>query len=207
MTRFVKRFGAFGAVGAALAVGSVLAAGTAGAQVNVNAAAFRLKATLTGSQAVPAVQAPRGAVGHFDGVLFRSGVGPARAAALAGCTVITPPRRSGLPTRISCGGSVFVLPARGRWHLLWRLSVSGLSGPVTAADIQIAPARNAAPLALTLCAPCRPVSQGHLVVTPGQAAALLGNAAYANVATAAHPGGEIRGRIVRAAIGLSAGRR
>jgi hypothetical protein len=44
-----------------------------------------------------------------------------------------------------------------------------------------------------------------MAVTADQARTLLGNAAYVDVATAAHPDGEIRGQIVRATIGFRLG--
>ncbi len=209
MTTSTKRRSVLVPLGAALAVliGVAAAAGTAGASpAQVHAAAYRLTATLSAAQEVPAVQAPAAANGRFNAVLFRSGVGVAKIAALAGCKVIVPPRRSGLPTRITCNGSVVTLPAPGQWRLLWRLSVSGLSGPATAAGIHIAPAGHAAPPAFALCGPCGSVSHGYLAITAGQANSLVGNASYVNVTTAANPGGEIRGQIVRTTIGFSAGR-
>jgi hypothetical protein len=185
-----------------------MAAGTAGAAAPpVHAAAYRLTATLTPGQVVPAIQAPTAAVGRFHGVLLRSGVGAARLAVLAGCKVVTPPRRSGLPTRIVCGGSSVVLPAApGQWRLFWRLTYSGLSGPATGAGIHMAAAGHTAPAVFAMCAPCAPISHGWLAVTPVQAASLLGSAAYVDVFTAAHPSGEIRGQIVRAAVGFRLGR-
>src|ERR1700690_3707264 len=140
MTNSSKRSRALVPLGAVLAilVGVAIAAGAAGAsRAPVQAVAYRLTATLNAAQEVPAVQAPSAAAGHFNGVLFRAGVGSIRVAALAGCKVIVPPRRSGLPTRINCGGSVSTLPAAGQWRLFWRLSVSGLSGSATGADIHV----------------------------------------------------------------------
>jgi hypothetical protein len=211
MTNSSKRFRALVPLGAALAVvavGIAVAAGTASAsRADIHAAAYRLTATLTPGQEVPAVQAPTAAVGHFHGVLLRSGIGAAKVAALAGCKVITPPRRSGLPTRINCGGSTVLMPAAaGQWRLVWRLSVSGLSGPATGADIHMATAGHAAAPAFALCGPCQSVSQGRMVLSADQATALSTNAAYVNVDTAANPGGEIRGQIVRTGAGFVAGR-
>jgi hypothetical protein len=211
MTKSLTRFRLLVPVGAALvvvAVGAAVAAGTASAsRAAIHAAAYRLTATLTPAQEVPAVHAPANAGGHFDGVLIRSGIGATRVAALAGCKVISPPRRSGLPNRISCGGSVGTLPAApGQWRLFWRLSVSGLSGPATHADIHMAGVGHAAPPAFAFCGPCQTVSRGHIVLSAGLATALGANAAYVNVDTAANPGGEIRGQITRTVIGFSAGR-
>jgi CHRD domain len=194
------------AVLAVIATGVALSAATAGARTNVNAVAYRLTATLTPGQVVPAISAPASASGHFHGILFRSGVGAAKVAALAGCKVVVAPRRSGLPTRINCGGSVAVMPAAGQWRLIWQLSYSGLSGPATGAAVHIAPAGHAAAALTRICAPCAPVSHGSLSMSAGQAASLTTNSAYVDVSTAAHPGGEIRGQIVRSTVGFQLGR-
>src|SRR5579859_1475527 len=91
---------ALAAVLAVVATGAAMSAATAGARTNVNAVAYRLNATMTPGQVVPAISAPASASGHFHGILFRSGIGAARVAALAGCKVVVAPKRSGLPTRI-----------------------------------------------------------------------------------------------------------
>ena len=198
---------ALAAVLTVVAAGVAMSAATAGARTNVSAVAYRLNATLTPGQVVPAISAPAAAAGHFHGILFRSGIGAARVAALAGCKVVVAPRRSGLPTRINCGGSVAVLPgAPGQWRLVWRLSYSGLSGPATGAAIHIAPAGHSAAPLTRICAPCAPISHGTLSVTADQATALTNNAAYVDVSTAAHPDGEIRGQIVRSTVGFRLGR-
>ncbi len=193
---------------AIVVTGIALAAGSAAAsRVSVHATAYRLTATLTPSQEVPAVHAPTAAVGHFHGVLFMTGIGAARIASLAGCKVVVPPRRSGLPTRINCGGATGTLPgAPGQWRLIWRLSVSGLSSAVTRADIHLASIGQAAPPAFTLCGPCGTTAHGMLAVTAGQATSLAGNSSYVNVATVANPGGEIRGQITQTQIGIAIGR-
>ena len=181
--------------------------GVAVAATSVNAVAYRLNATLTPSQVVPAVQAPAGAVGHFHGVLIRSGIGATRLASLAGCKVVQPPGRSGLPTKLNCSGANASLPSvPGQWRLFWRLSVSGLSGPAMHAAIHIAPAGHTAAAMAAMCAPCAPISHGTLALTADQAATLLNNAAYVDVATAAHPDGEIRGQITRTTVGFRLGR-
>ena len=192
---------------AVVATAIAMATGTAFAATSVNAVAYRLKATLTPSQVVPAVQAPAGAIGHFRGVLIRSGAGAARVAALAGCKVVQAPRRSGLPTKLNCGGASVTLPAApGQWRFFWRLSVFGLSGPATSAAIHMAAVGHSAAPAFAMCAPCRTVSHGQLAMTADQASSLANNAAYVDVTTAAHPDGEIRGQIVRASIGIRIGR-
>src|SRR5581483_3416606 len=124
--RSAYRFRAF-ALLAAVAVVAAVAASTAGARTNVAAVAYRLTATMTPGQVVPAISAPAGAAGHFHGILFRSGTGLAKVAAAAGCKVVVAPRRSGVATKINCAGSVVAMPAAGQWRLVWRLSYSGLS--------------------------------------------------------------------------------
>ena len=131
MRKASKRAGILASFAVAVAA---IVAGAAVAATSVNAVAYRLNATLTPSQVVPAVQAPAGAVGHFHGVLIRSGIGATRVASLAGCKVVQAPRRSGLPTKLNCAGANVTLPGTsGQWRLFWKLSVSGLSGPATAA--------------------------------------------------------------------------
>jgi len=210
MTRLSQRFRARAPLAAVLAIvaaGVVLGAGTAGARTNISAVAYRLNATLTQSQVVPAITAPASASGHFHGILFRSGVGAAKVAALAGCKVVVAPRRSGLPTRINCGGATVTLPGTaGQWRLVWRLTYSGLSGPATGAAIHIAPAGHSAAAMTRICAPCTPVSHGTMAFSACQAGSLTSNAAYVDVSTAAHPDGEIRGQIVRTTIGYQLGR-
>jgi hypothetical protein len=215
MTTSSKRFGVLTPLGVALAiVAAGVLAGTAGARTNVTATAYRLTATLSASQEVPAVQAPAGAVGHFNGVLFRSGIAPTKVAALAGCKVITPPRRSGLPTKLNCGGSVVTMPAAGQWRLIWRLAYEHLSGPATQVDIHLASVGHSAAPAFALCAPCHPVSvsnggalvHGTMTLTSTQATSLSSDSSYVNVDTAAHSAGEIRGQIARTTAGFSIGR-
>jgi hypothetical protein len=207
-----KRVGLLTSSAAALAViaaGVVLAAGTAAASTSVHAAAYRLTATLTPNQVVPAVQAPAGAVGHFHGVLIMSGAGATKVASLAGCKVVVPPRRSGLPIKINCGsGAVGTVPgAPGQWRLIWRLSVSHLSGPATAASIHLASAGQSAAPAFTLCSPCKSVAHGVMALSGGQASSLSSSSSeYVDVATAAHPNGEIRGQITRSLAGIAFGR-
>lgn len=209
MTTSSNRFRALAPLAVLAIVAAALAASasTAGARTNVSAVAYRLTATLTPGQVVPAISAPAGASGHFHGVLFRSGMNAAAVAKLAGCTVITAPRRSGLPTKINCGGAPVTLPGTaGQWRLVWRLSYSGLSGPATGASIHIAPAGHSAAALTRICSPCTPISHGAMVMTTSQAGAVTGNASYVDVSTAAHPDGEIRGQIVRHTVGYTIGR-
>jgi hypothetical protein len=193
---------------AVLAAGIVLAAGTASAGTKVHAAAYRLTATLTPNQVVPAVQAPAGATGHFHGILIMSGPGAIKAAALAGCKIVSSvPKRSGLPFRINCGnGAVGTVPgAAGQWRLIWRLSVSHLSGPATGAFIHLAAPGLSAEPSFKLCAPCVANSHGVMALSSTHAATLSSSSEYVDVTTAAHPNGEIRGQITRSLLGIAVG--
>jgi CHRD domain len=205
----LRRFVPLGAAVAIVASGIALAAGTASASrtQQPQAVIYRLTATLTPGQEVPAVQAPIGAVGHFHGFLFRTGIGTAKAVAMAGCKVVVV--RHGAPSRIRCGATVMSLPAAsGQWRLLWWLSVANLSGPATAADIHVnAPAGHLAAVAFKLCGPCASTTHGMAVVNTGQGAALSTSSdSYVNVDTAAHPSGEIRGEIMSTPLRLVLGR-
>ena len=186
---------------AVAAAGVAVAAGSATAHRSlIPAAAFRLTADLTPSQVVPVVQAPAGAHGHLEALLVRSGPNlAALRAAFAGCKLFIPPRRSGLPVRLTCGGLTARLPSGPglHWTFAWRLTTSGLSGPVTGAQVHLAPAGHTAPVAFSLCTTCRPIMRGTVAVTQTQAAAMLRGDAYVTVSTPAHPDGEIRGQIRR----------
>ena len=207
MRKLSTRHRALASLGAALAIvstGIAIGVGTASAsRAVVHAAAYRLTATLTASQEVPAVQAPN-ASGHFNGVLFKTGIGLGAVASLAGCKVFAPPKGSGLPTRINCGGATVNLPAApGQWRLVWRLSTKGLSGPATSADIHLASVGANASVALKLCAPCAATAHGSAAVSSGMGSSLTTGDSYVNVSTAKYPSGEIRGQITRTTIGFS----
>ena len=145
--------------------------------------------------------------GDADDPFSRGYICP-KAAALAGCKVVVPPKRSGLPYRINCGGgAVGTVPgAPGQWRLIWRLSVSHLSGPATGAFIHLAsPGQSAAP-SFKLCSPCLPVSHGVMALSSTHAATLSTSQEYVDVTTAKNPNGEIRGQITRTLAGFAIGR-
>jgi len=199
-----KRLSALAAL-AVVATCVAVAAGSATASRSaIPAAAVRLSAHLTATQEVPAVQST--ARGHWTAVLIRSGIGSARVASLAGCKVLTAPRRSGIVTRLDCSGVPFTLPASpGQWRLVWHLAATGLHGPVTGIDIHLGAIGQAAPAMLSLCGGSCTAS-GHMIVTADQATAIADSSAYVNVDTTAHPSGEIRGQIMKTTIGFIAGR-
>ena len=78
----------------------------------------------------------------------------------------------------------------------WKMAYSGLSGPATAAHYHgpAAIGKNAPP-SLPIPTPTQNTSEGQATLTPAQVEDLMAGRWYANVHTAAHPGGEIRGQM------------
>jgi len=80
--------------------------------------------------------------------------------------------------------------------LKWKLTYSGLSGPASAAHFHgPAMAGANAGVVVPFSSPASPI-EGQATLTPAQAADLLDGKWYANVHTAANPGGEIRGQVL-----------
>jgi CHRD domain-containing protein len=82
--------------------------------------------------------------------------------------------------------------------LTWKLTYSGLSGPATAAHFH-GPAeagKNAGVAVAIPNATSSPVD-GSATLTDAQAADLMAGKYYINVHTAANPGGEIRGQVMK----------
>jgi hypothetical protein len=181
-----------------------LAAAPAG---KVHAAGYRLAASLTPSSTTSA------ASGRWDGVLVHTVgvVKPGSMPSIPGCSVTgrrpggpgqSPPRASGLPYRIKCGGPVppFVVPRGGQhWILGWRLTYKNLSSAVTGTDLRLNAPGTAGTLAATLCGPCTSGKFGRTTLTNDQADAVLNGNGYVVVRTAGNPGGEISGQILRVA--------
>ena len=82
--------------------------------------------------------------------------------------------------------------------LSWKLTYSGLSGPATAAHFHgpAEPGKNAGVAVAIPNATSSPV-EGSATLTDAQAADLAGGKYYVNVHTAANPGGEIRGQVMK----------
>jgi hypothetical protein len=115
----------------------------------------------------------------------------------------SPPRASGVPHQIKCGGAVppFTVPSGSgqHWILGWRLTYSNLSSAVTSADIHITVATGAAPIAAAnLCSTgCTSGKFGRTTLTDDQASAILKGQASVVVSTANNSSGEISGQIVQ----------
>ena len=82
--------------------------------------------------------------------------------------------------------------------LSWKLTYSGLTGPVTAAHFHgpAEPGKNAGVAVAIPNASTSPV-EGSATLTDAQAADLEAGKYYVNIHTAANPGGEIRGQVTK----------
>ncbi len=176
---------------------------------SVHAIGYRLSAKLAPASSTSA------ASGHWDGVLVhtvgvvQNGVMPS----IAGCSVTSPkaggpgqspPRQSGIPHRIKCGGAAgavppFAVPGSGNhWILGWKLTYDKLSSAVSAADILATAAAGAAAVTpMNLCTTCTSGKFGRTILTADQANAILNGRASVVVRTTSNPGGEISGPITQ----------
>lgn len=137
------------------------------------------------------------------------GIAAASITALSGCGLMN--RQSNLvafttqlrganevPANTSPGiGSVDAVLNKDTNLFRWKANYSGLTGPATAAHFH-GPAAIGANAGVTLPWPM-PMSasmEGSATLTPAQAADLMAGRWYANVHTAAHAGGEVRGQMI-----------
>jgi hypothetical protein len=100
------------------------------------------------------------------------------------------------PVNTGASGTAEVTYNRDTGMLGYRVSYSGLSGPATAAHIHgpAAPGANAGEVVPFTNVGSSPIT-GEVHITPEQFNQLSSGQWYANVHTAAHPGGEIRGQL------------
>jgi hypothetical protein len=89
----------------------------------------------------------------------------------------------------------------GGGTLTWKLSFRRLTGPATAAHVNLGKVGKSGPVAIPLCGPCSSGVSGTGQVSAAVVRALLRNGAYANMHTAKNPSGEIRGQVTKAAAG------
>jgi hypothetical protein len=103
--------------------------------------------------------------------------------------VICPPNpRMGIPCIDGGQGTpplpVPAVPPSGvHWMLIWRLALSGVTGPATA-SIHLGTQGAASPIMSTLCSACQAVAQGHITVTASQAQLFLTGHGFVDVQAA-----------------------
>ena len=102
------------------------------------------------------------------------------------------------PTGEAGTGTVHATLETGSLMLDYSLTWSGLTGPATMAHFHgpAAPGKNAGVLVKLGVQPPSPL-HGTVQLTPDQVASLEAGQWYANVHTARHTGGEIRGQLVK----------
>ncbi|MBC7610003.1 MAG: CHRD domain-containing protein [Polaromonas sp.] len=135
-------------------------------------------------------------------------LGLAGAAMLAGCGMMGQPSNMvALSTQLRGANEVPPKPGDGSGAvdavfnkdtnlLRWKLNYTGLSGAATAGHFHGPAAIGAnSGVALGWAGPVTSPMEGSATLTPAQAADLLAGRWYANVHTAANPGGEIRGQM------------
>lgn len=100
------------------------------------------------------------------------------------------------PNASQASGTVDAVYNKDTSLLRWKVSYTGLSGPATAAHFH-GPALVGANAGVVLPWPGPVASpmEGSATLTAAQAAELMAGRWYANIHTAANPGGEIRGQM------------
>ena len=118
---------------------------------------------------------------------------------MSGPTTATNPMsaKQSVPPNASQGtGTVVTTLDKSTRVLRWTVTYSGLSGPVTAAHFHgPAGAGQNAGVVLPFTGNLQSPIQGQATLTEAQMADLVAGKWYANLHTAANPGGEIRGQV------------
>jgi len=107
--------------------------------------------------------------------------------------------KSEVPANTSAGtGTADIDYDAASKKLSWKLTYSGLSGPATAAHFH-GPAAAGANAGVAVAIPNATSSpvEGSATLTEAQAADLMAGKYYINIHTAATPGGEIRGQVMK----------
>jgi hypothetical protein len=95
-------------------------------------------------------------------------------------------------------GAVVVTYNPAAKEMSWKGTVSGMSGPATAAHFHgpAEPSKNAG-IVVPIPGAAAGAFEGKTTLTEAQAAELLAGHWYVNIHTQAHPPGELRGQVVR----------
>jgi hypothetical protein len=103
-----------------------------------------------------------------------------------------------VPSNSSKGsGSITATYDDASKKLSWKGSVSGLSGPATAAHFHIGEAGKNGGVVIPIAGADKGAFEGSATLTDAQAADMLAGKWYVNVHTAANKGGEIRGQLTK----------
>jgi hypothetical protein len=101
------------------------------------------------------------------------------------------------PTDSKGTGTLTATYDTGSKKLSWKGSVSGLSGPATAAHFHSGEAGKNGGVAVPIAGADKGSFEGSATLTDAQAEELMSGKWYVNVHTAANKGGEIRGQVTK----------
>jgi len=101
------------------------------------------------------------------------------------------------PTDSKGTGTLTATYDTGSKKLSWKGSVSGLSGPATAAHFHSGEAGKNGGVAVPIACADKGSFEGSATLTDAQAEELMSGKWYVNVHTAANKGGEIRGQVTK----------